>query len=147
MTGRARERPAWERPAWERQARGRPARGRPARRGGDERGAVTAETALVLPLLVALTVALLWLVTVGLAQVRATDAAREAARALARGDPADRATALARTVAPGATVQVVHDADRVEVRVRLPVSPPGGLLGGLPGAEADATAVALVEEP
>ena len=56
----------------------------------DERGAVTAETSVVLPLLVAVTLAMVWLVAVGLAQMRATDAAREAARALARGESGDR---------------------------------------------------------
>ena len=51
-----------------------------------ERGAATAELAMVLPLLVAVAIGLVWLLSVGAAQVRAVDAARETARALARGD-------------------------------------------------------------
>ncbi len=56
-----------------------------------ERGAVTAELAMVLPLLLAVVVAMTWLLSVGLAQVRTVDAAREAARALARGEDEVRA--------------------------------------------------------
>ena len=48
-------------------------------------GAATAELALGLPLLLAVTVGLVWLLAVGAAQVRVVDAAREAARAAARG--------------------------------------------------------------
>ena len=47
---------------------------------------MTAELALVLPLLVAVTLGLVWLLAVGAAQVRTVDAARETARAVARGD-------------------------------------------------------------
>ena len=58
-----------------------------ARPGGRaSAGAVTAELALGMPLLVALTAGLVWLLAVGAAQVRTVDAARETARALARGD-------------------------------------------------------------
>ena len=49
---------------------------------------VTAEAAMVLPVLVALTAALAWVVTLGIAQVRLVDAAREAARLAARDEPA-----------------------------------------------------------
>ena len=48
------------------------------RTGRGERGAVTAELAMVLPLLLAVTAGLVWLMVVGLGQLRATDAAREA---------------------------------------------------------------------
>ena len=56
----------------------------------DERGAATAELALAIPLLLSLTIGLVWLLSVGAAQVRMVDAAREAARATARGDPVGR---------------------------------------------------------
>ena len=55
-----------------------------------ERGAVTAELAMGLPLLVAVTIGLVWLLSVGAAQVRTVDAARETARAVARGDDTGR---------------------------------------------------------
>ena len=46
----------------------------------DQRGAATAELALGIPLLVSLTIGLVWLLTIGMAQVRMVDAARETAR-------------------------------------------------------------------
>ena len=92
----------------------------------DERGAVTAETAVVLPLLVAVTLSMVWLVAVGLAQMRATDAAREAARALARGESVARAEALARQAAPGIGVRVVRSDGEVRVVVDQRLAPPDG---------------------
>lgn len=120
------------------------ARARPA--GRCETGAVTAETAVVLPLLVALTVGLAWLLSLGVAQVRAVDAARETARALARGEPEDLALSMGRQAAPGASIEVSHDAGSVVVVVVHTVSGPGGLLSGLPGAEVRAQAVAAQED-
>ena len=127
----------------------RPVR-RPGRGGGrrrDERGAVTAETAMVLPLLLALTVGLVWLLALGTAQVRTVDAARETARALARGDSEGEAVAVGRVVAPeGAVLVVSGSGDRVTVRATARVAGPGGLFDALPTAEVSAEAVALVEE-
>ena len=112
----------------------------------EERGAVTAETAVVLPLLVAVTLAMIWLVAVGLAQMRATDAAREAARAVARGESVARAEVLARQAAPGIGVQVVRSDGEVRVVVDQRLAPPEGVLGHLPGAGVHAEATALVED-
>lgn len=112
-----------------------------------ERGAVTAELAMVLPLLLAVVVAMTWLLSVGLAQVRTVDAAREAARALARGDDEARAVALATRVAPaGSRVGVSRRDGTVVVTVTGTVDGLGGLLGALPGAEVSAAATALEEE-
>jgi hypothetical protein len=116
--------------------------------GRGERGAVTAELASVLPMLVAVTVGLVWLLAVGSAQIRAVDAARETARAVARGD--DEATAVARgqqVATPGSTVTVVRTADEVQVTVSGEVRGPGGLFAGLPAPTVRATAVAAAEEP
>lgn len=111
----------------------------------DDRGAVTAETALVLPLLVAVTLAMVWMLAFGVSQMKATDAAREAARALARGEPPDRATDLAHEVAPGAEVSIVDDGDVVRVVVEAAMPSPGGLLDGISGSTRG-EAVALREE-
>jgi Flp pilus assembly protein TadG len=114
----------------------------------DERGIVTAETAVVLPLLVAVTLAMVWLLTLGVAQMKVTDAAREAARALARGEPVDSAVQLAQRAAPGASVTIEHEDGMVVVTVRQDVSPPGGVLGGAFGvAEVSSAATALDEDP
>jgi Flp pilus assembly protein TadG len=112
----------------------------------DERGMVTAETAVALPVLVAVTLAMVWLLTLGVAQMKVTDAAREAARALARGETAVRAVELAERVAPGATVTIDDAEGMVVVTVRQDVSPPGGALSGaIGGAEVRSTATALDE--
>lgn len=116
------------------------------RAGRDERGAVTAELAMVLPLLLAVTAGLVWFLVVGLGQIRATDAAREAARALARGE--DRATAidLATSIGPpGSSVAVSESDGLVEVTVVARIDGPGGILAALPGADVNATATAALE--
>ena len=112
-----------------------------------ERGAVTAELALALPTLLAVTVGLVWLLSVGAAQVRTVDAARETARAAARGDDVAVAVAVGERVAPdGVRVSVTTRGDHVVARARGHVAGPGGLFGFLPGAEVAAEAVALAEE-
>jgi len=119
-----------------------------ARTRRSERGAVTAETAMVLPLLVALTIGLTWLLTLGIAQVRAVDAARETARALARDEPDTVAVDLGRQAAPeGAAIDVDHHGDDVVVVVTSTVHGPGGLFGALPGVTVQARAVAASEDP
>lgn len=110
-----------------------------------ERGAVTAEAALVLPVLAAVTLALIWMLGLAVAQMRVTDAAREAARALARGDPEGEAAGLAHTAAPGSTVRIDQADGRVRVTVVREVRPPGDLLGDLGAARIAATAEALIE--
>ena len=111
------------------------------------RGAATAELAMVLPLLVGVALGLVWLLVVGAAQVRTVDAARETARALARGD--DQAGAVARglEVAPeGSRVAVSRGDGEIRVTVTGRVSGPGGLFGHLPSPTLHAEAVAADEE-
>jgi Flp pilus assembly protein TadG len=114
----------------------------------DERGAVTAELAVALPVLVFVTLGLVWLLSLGVAKARMVDASREAARALARGDSADAAVAVAREVAPeGTTVSVADSGDRVTVSASWHPAGLGGLLDVLPAVELTADAVALREAP
>ncbi len=114
------------------------------RRG--ELGAVTAETAVVLPLLALFTVAMVWLVCVGLTQVRAMDAAREVARAAARSESSGEATSLGRQVAPaGSTISVHHGGQTVVATVQSPVRGPVGILGKLAGVHVTGRAVAAQE--
>lgn len=92
-----------------------------------EAGYATAEAAVALPGLVLIAALLLWAVLVGSAKVRCVDAAREAARAAARGDP--QAVALGRAAAPpGASVAVSEAGDMVRAEVSAVSSGPGGLL-------------------
>lgn len=112
-----------------------------------ERGAATAELAMALPLLIAVTIGLVWLLAVGAAQVRAVDAARETARAAARGDSPGAAIARGAQVAPaGSRVSVDDDGGQVTAVVVGRVSGPGGLFGGLPAVTVSARAVAAAEE-
>jgi hypothetical protein len=112
------------------------------------RGAVTAETAIALPVLVAVTLGLVWLVALAATQVRVVDAARETARALARDEPVATAVDLGRRVAPEDTRITVHEGSgEVRVRVVAEVRGPGGLFDFLPGVEVDAEAVAAKEAP
>lgn len=109
-------------------------------------GAATAELALGIPLLVALTAGLVWMLAVGAAQVRVIDASREAARAVARGDDASAAEALALRIAPEeAAVRISMGDGQVVVTTSARVTGPGGLLAALPGVTVSADAVALVE--
>jgi len=101
---------------------------------------------MVLPLLLAVTVGLVWLLAVGAAQVRTVDAARETARAVARGDPVPEAVRRGRRVAPpGSTVTVHDDGGLVTAVVVGRVAGPGGLFR-LPAATVSADAVAASEE-
>jgi Flp pilus assembly protein TadG len=81
-------------------------------------GMVTVELAACLPVLVLLLAVALSAVGVVGAQVRVQDAAREAARAAARGDSA-HALDLARVAAPGASVVVRSQDGDVVVTARL----------------------------
>jgi hypothetical protein len=115
------------------------------RRG--ERGAVTAELTMALPLLVAVTVGLVWLLSLGAAQIRVVDAARETARAVARGDDRTAAVALGQRVAPdGATFSITGSGDEVHVEAEAWADGPGGLFGFLPRVRLHAEAVTSSEE-
>ena len=107
---------------------------------------MTAELALVLPMLVAVTLGLVWLLAVGAAQVRTVDAARETARALARGDATADAIDRGVRVAPtGSTLSVERSGGEVRVVVTGEVTGPGGLFGHLPAPVVHAEAVAADE--
>ena len=104
---------------------------------------VTAETAVVLPvLLLVLAGAVAAVIVVG-AQLRCVDAAREGARAAARGEPVAAVTALAGPAAPdGAVTTVSPEGDEVRVSVSARIAP----LGPVPlRITVSAAAVALRE--
>jgi Flp pilus assembly protein TadG len=109
----------------------------------DERGMVTAETAVVLPVLLLVLAGAVAAVTVVGAQLRCVDAAREAARAAARGEPFDVVHAIAARAAPSGAGAVIADAgDEVRVTVAARIAP----LGPLPlRVQVSATAVAQRE--
>jgi hypothetical protein len=110
------------------------------RRAGRDDGYVTAETAVVLPVLVLFTAMLLWGLAAAAAQIRCVDAARAGARSAARSEPDADAVAAASAVAPaGAAVSVRREGELVRVRVTARSPGPGRLAGVLSvplGAEA-----------
>jgi len=111
-----------------------------------ETGAVTAEAAVVMPVLLLLALGLAWLVALGATQVRVLDAARETARAAARGEDVDTSIGLGRRVATaGARFSIRDEGDTIEVTVEAPVRGPGGIFGFLPTYDARAHAVAAKE--
>jgi Flp pilus assembly protein TadG len=88
---------------------------------------VTAELAAALPVLMLLVTVGLSAVSVSSARVRAADAACEAARAAARGDPA-RGRQLAGATAPGVEVALSSVDGTVVAIATLRVRPFGGRL-------------------
>ncbi|UYM03371.1 TadE family protein [Solicola gregarius] len=111
-----------------------------------ESGMVTVETAVVIPVLIVLTLVLAWIVSLGIAQVRLVDAAREAARMTARGDSESKATQLAERIAPDGSVVEIDSADGVaEVRVKLVVRTDLPLVGKIGAVDLDATASSVTE--
>ena len=110
---------------------------------GGSQGMVTAETAVVLPVLVLLLALLLGVLGHALDYVRSTDAARSAARMAARGEPVSTTERQALSEAPaGSSVSVQSDGMHVQVTIRAPAR---HLLGPITLPAAEATAVALVE--
>jgi hypothetical protein len=110
-------------------------------RGGPrDRGSATAELAVSLPALVLMVLTAMTAVVAVRTQLECVDAAREAARAAARGEPGVEAGELAGP--DGARATVVRDVDTVRASVRATVHPLGPWL---PGFDITAVAVAAVE--
>ena len=105
---------------------------RPARHHREpDAGSATVELAAAIPLLVAVTLAMVGVIGLARDQVLAQGAAREAAREAAMGGGPARAVAAARAaIPPGRTSKVTVAAagpDRVRVTVRLPARLPFGM--------------------
>lgn len=112
-----------------------------------EAGTVTAEAAMTLPLMVAFVLVLVWMLSAVTAQIRVVDAARDAARAVARGDETSQAVAAAVATAPeGASVDVSRGSGLATVTVRVEAEPPGWLLVPLPSVPLESSAVVGIEE-
>ncbi len=112
-----------------------------------ERGTVTAEAAIVLPIIAFFALTVMWLVSVGVAKVATVDAARDAARAIARGEQPELAVEAARRTAPdGAVVDIAPERfGTVTVTVSVVAEAPGWLLVPLPAITVGSRATTLVE--
>jgi len=101
---------------------------------------VTAETAVVLPVLLFVLAGAVAAVTVVGAQLRCVDAAREGARAAARGEDVTTVRALVLRAAPaGVTVSVTADGQDVRIDVSGRITPLGAVPLEIP-ISAEATA-------
>lgn len=111
-----------------------------------DRGSVTAETAMALPVLVVVLAAAVGVLACVAAQLRCVDAARAAAREAARGESSAAVREAGQRVAPAdARVTLQADGDTVEVVVSAEVRPFGGVLDVLPPVAVRARAVAALE--
>jgi len=98
-----------------------------------EGGTVTVELAMVLPVLMATIVAGLWAVGLVISNIRCVDGARDAARAVARGESAETAQQLGlRAAPPAAAIEISHDGSDVRVVVSAKVDPKSAVFGGFP---------------
>jgi hypothetical protein len=119
---------------------------RPATRR--ERGMVTAELMTIAPFGVAFAFLLLWIVSLGLTQVRLADASRESARMVARGEAVDDAAAMARRFAPpGASVRLTTRDGIVTVTVTARSRLPIPFFSGVGSRTMSSTSAAAEESP
>lgn len=110
------------------------------------RGAVTAEAAGVIPVMLVVAISCVWLFAFALAKVQVTDAAREVAREAARGDSSESAVARGRDVAPGgARIDLREDGAQIVADVAARVQP-FGIFDFLPAPTVTATATASKED-
>ena len=111
------------------------------------RGMVTAETALALPALALVVGLMIWALLAATAQLRCVDAARAAARSVARGDGLAESVAAGLRLAPeGAHIRVERSGGLVRVNVEAMVGPAGARAGFLPTLAVSADAV-VADEP
>lgn len=82
-----------------------------------ELGAVTVEMALALPVLISLLVLGIWTISIVVLNIRCIDAARDVARAVARGDSPEQAQAIGHRTVPAATITITRDQSDVHVTV------------------------------
>ncbi len=109
-------------------------------------GSITAETAVVLPVLVLVLVALMGVAHAVGVQLTVQDAARVGARAAARGESQAEVERLTRSVAPaGSAVTVSRSGGLIRVDVVAQVAPFGAAARLVPELTVDAQAVAADE--
>ncbi|MGZ0149243.1 TadE family type IV pilus minor pilin [Kribbella sp. WER1] len=131
--------------------RGRKVVGRRVARGGlrtswRERGAVTAEMALVLPVLVGLLLLGIWSIGLVVMNIRCIDAARDVARAVARGESVETAQAIGHRTVPSGTVTITREGADIHVTVAVKPAHSPPLLTFITPTELAATAI-LQSEP
>lgn len=97
----------------------------------DDRGYVVAESAFVIPAMIAVAAVAVSLMVVAIAILNLQNAAHTAARDIARGAPPHEVHATVSSAHPHTTVTVTPDPHGVTVTVHREVQILGGYLGGL----------------
>ncbi|TCC29861.1 TadE family type IV pilus minor pilin [Kribbella sindirgiensis] len=110
-----------------------------------ESGAVTAEMALALPVLVSLLLLGIWSVGLVVLNIRCIDAARDVARAVARGESVDQAKAIGHRTVPAGTIVIHRDASDIQVTVTATPAHKPPLLDFLSPTRLTATATLQAE--
>lgn len=111
-----------------------------------DRGSVSAELAVVLPVLMVVLAIAVWVLSAVSGQLRCADAAGAGVRLAARGESRMAVeSAVAATAPRGAEVRLVERGERVEVLVSVDLRPFGSRVR-LPGVHVTGRAVALLEE-
>jgi Flp pilus assembly protein TadG len=115
-----------------------------ARRSG--RGAVTAELAITLPVLLSLLLLGIWSIGLVILNIQCIDAARDVARAVARGEPQPQAIAIGHRTVPTATITITQDGPDIHVTVQASPAHTPPLITPLTPTHLTATAT-LQSEP
>ena len=108
-----------------------------------ERGAVTAELAITLPVLLSLLLLGIWSIGLVILNIQCIDAARDVARAMARGEPPDQAKAIGHRTVPTGVITISREGPDIHVTVTATPTHNPPLLSAL--APAHLTAHATLE--
>jgi hypothetical protein len=111
-----------------------------------ERGAVTAELAITLPVLLSLLLLGIWSIGLVILNIQCIDAARDVARAVARGEPPDQAKAIGHRTVPTGTITISREGPDIHVTVTATPTHNPPLLSALAPAHLTAHAT-LQSEP
>ncbi|MEV6287282.1 TadE family type IV pilus minor pilin [Kribbella sp. NPDC051770] len=118
----------------------------PTRRRTDQ-GTVTAEFALLFPVLMATIIAGVWCVGLVITNIRCVDAARDVARAVARGETEAAAQSIGKKAAPkNATIEIQTTNGQIQVTVKTARAVDWPLFAPLPNIPVEAEAT-LQSEP
>jgi Flp pilus assembly protein TadG len=101
--------------------------------------------ALALPVLVSLLLLGMWSIGLVVLNIRCIDAARDAARAVARGESLDQAKAIGRRTVPTGTIVINRDASDIQVTVTATPAHKPPLLAFLSPTSLKATATLQAE--
>jgi Flp pilus assembly protein TadG len=112
----------------------------------NDRGAITAELAITLPVLLSLLLLGIWSIGLVILNIQCIDAARDVARAVARGEPQDQAKAIGHRTIPSATITITREGQDIHVTVTAAPTHNPPLLTSLAPAHLTAEAT-LQSEP